>query len=230
MMKWIASALAVSLAAVGGIALRNRDAGPAEGVQLAPHVARPGQVAAAGAKPPRAAAVAAKAVSSDQPAKLADLSGEYQILLRQSLFSAKPLHAKASSADAALALKGISQEGGQFIAFIEDGGGAIREVRAGEALGDGRVREITLHEVRFESAGQVRPIEVGQMLDGRGAASDPNPATPVLALSPAMTSKQPTRVAAATPAVAPAPTKSPRPKSGDPASPNGRAYTFGDPR
>jgi hypothetical protein len=228
MMKWIASALVVSLAAFGGIALRNRDAGPSEGVPVAPRPSRPDQVAASGAKPPRGGAVPSQAVSSNRPAKPSNLSGEYQVLLRQSLFSSKPLVAKSSPADAALALKGISQEGEQFIAFIEDAGG-IREVRAGEALGDGRVREITLHEVRFESGGQVRPIEVGQMLDGRGAVAEPVLGTPVLAAQSAAQQKLAARSGATAPPTA-SPAKSPRPKTGDPAAPNGRQYTFGDPR
>jgi hypothetical protein len=231
MMKWIASALMVSLAAVGGIALRNRDAGPSEGVPVAPRPSRPGQVAAGGAKPPRGGGVPSQAVSSNGPAKPSNISGEYEVLLRQSLFSSKPLVAKSSPADEALALKGISQEGEQFIAFIEDAGGGVREVRAGEALGDGRVREITLHEVRFESGGQVRPIEVGQMLDGRGAVAEPMLGTPVLAAqSPAQQKKLAARTAATTPPAVAAPAKSPRPKTGDPAAPNGRQYTFGDPR
>jgi hypothetical protein len=91
MMKWIPSALVVSLAAFGRIALRNRDAGPSEGVPVAPRPSRPDQVAASGAKPPRGGAVPSQAVSSNRPAKPSNLSGEYQVLLRQSLWTAKRL-------------------------------------------------------------------------------------------------------------------------------------------
>jgi hypothetical protein len=232
MKKWIASALAVSLAAVGGIALRSRDRGPSEGIAVGAGPSRPGQVAAAGAKPPRGGVAAAQADPSVRPAPTS-LSGEYQVLLRQSVFSSKPL-AQKSPAGEAMALKGISQEGDQFTAFIEDATGGIREVRAGEAIGEGRIREITLHEVRLESGGRVMPIEVGQMLDGRGAAADPAPTTPALAQATPQ-AKQAARAAAATPtpaaaAAAAAVAKSPRPKTGDPAGGGGRAYTFGDPR
>ena len=150
------------------------------------------------------------------------------------LFSSKPLAQKSSPANEALALKGISQEGAQFIAFIEDAAGGMREVRAGEALGGGRVREITLHEVKLESGGRVMPIEVGQVLDGHGAVADPAPGTPVLAQSPAQQQQKPIGRTAApgatSAAAAAAAAKSPRPKPGDPAGPNGRTYTFGDPR
>jgi hypothetical protein len=225
MIKWIASALVVSLATVGGIALRGRNGGPSEGVQTATCPPGPDQVVATGVKPPRGGVVASQANPSHRPAAPANLSGEYQVLLRQSLFSAKPLAQTSAPGAEAMALKGISQEGEQFIAFIEDAAGGMREVRAGEALGEGRIREITLHEVRFESGGRVMPIEVGQMMDGRGAAADPAPATPALAQSPAQ-QKQPARAAVATPAVA----KPVRPKPADPAGASGRAYTFGDPR
>ena len=127
-------------------------------------------------------------------------------------------------------LKGISQEGEQFIAFIEDAAGGIREVRTGEAIGEGRIREITLHEVRLESGGRVMPIEVGQMLDGRGAAAEPVLGTPVLAAQSTPQQKQAARTGRRSGTAAASPAKSPRPKTGDPAGPNGRQYTFGDPR
>ena len=97
----------------------------------------------------------------------------YGILLSRSIFAiggkAAPAPALAGrylSGDAsALALKGITQEDSQFTAYITDVvGGRILALHVGDAIGSGRICDITLHDVGYQSGTTVTRIEVGQGL------------------------------------------------------------------
>jgi len=122
-----------------------------------------------------AAAVAkAKAPRVEQPAAATAagagaLPSAYRILLTRSIFCPHPSGAVRGvpSADSMLALRGILQQGGGFVAFVEDTASKVaRQVHVGDSIGRGKVVDIDLHAVKFSSGRQTTRIIVGQTFDG----------------------------------------------------------------
>ena len=74
------------------------------------------------------------------------------------------------SAGAAIVLRGIVRQGDDYIAFFEDTGtGQTTKARAGESVGKGRVKRITLDYVAYETGGREAQVRVGTSLAGTPA-------------------------------------------------------------
>lgn len=107
------------------------------------------------------------------------LPDPYEILLRRSIFAAggksartvaPSVSAAPAAAEAALALRGIRQQGNRFTALLEDlTSGRTLDLRAGDPVAHGRVIEITLHALKYAVGGRAIGIQVGQTLSGSDA-------------------------------------------------------------
>lgn len=130
-------------------------------------------------KPTVGAAAATKVPRADQPVAAAPgstLPGAYRILLTRSIFCPHPKgNTKgAPSADSMLALRGISQQGRGFVAFVEDTASKVaRPVHVGDTIGRGKVIDIDLHAVKFSAGRQTTRIIVGQTFDGGTSSAVP---------------------------------------------------------
>jgi hypothetical protein len=113
-------------------------------------------------------------------------SKEYKILVTRSIFSIGGVSSGGRSSSAALSpagnipsvanltLKGILGEDARISAYVEDTASkTMLEVHVGDALGPGRVVELTPSELVYGVGGTTRRIQVGQLLDGTPAAVDP---------------------------------------------------------
>ena len=66
-----------------------------------------------------------------------------------------------------IVLKGVVQQGKELIAFLEDTRAATTSrARIGDAVGQGRLANITLDHVEYELDGQTEKIEIGSNLAG----------------------------------------------------------------
>jgi hypothetical protein len=82
----------------------------------------------------------------------------------------------STAAPSTFALKGISQEDASFTAFVEDTvARRVIEVHAGDVLGQGQVRDMTLRDLNYAIDGKVVHVEIGQGLDGNPVASSTVP-------------------------------------------------------
>jgi len=176
--------LGVSLVSLGFVAMR-RGGGksPSQGVVV---VARHGVGRAAGSH-----SVAPAPNTATSGAKPRAFSSDYKVLLIRSIFAigGKPLMGRSASAvptatvgasmETTLFLKGISQEDLRFSAFVEDAvAKRIVEVHVGEALGGGRIADMTVRDLGYEVGGKVMRIEIGSGLNG-SAAGLPMPTSQV---------------------------------------------------
>jgi len=130
----------------------------------------------------------AKAPRAEQPAAVAaatpagTLPAAYRVLLTRSIFCPHPQAGGVAirSVDAMLALRGISQQNGAFVAFVEDTASNVaRQIHVGDSIGRGKVIDIDLHAVKFSSGRQTKRIAVGQTFDG--GTSSVTPAGPAMA-------------------------------------------------
>ena len=136
-------------------------------------------------------AAAAPLASQSRPASPSDKYGlltERNIFLRsrrQRTYSAPSPRAPVPRAprdrDADIILTGIGIHDGKPVAFFEDsaGSGTFR-VGAGEPVGNGKARAITLDGVEYERDGTPRRIEIGYALNGGRSAQLAPAAPPVM--------------------------------------------------
>jgi hypothetical protein len=113
-----------------------------------------------------------------------DQWAKYDIILTRNIFSrqraapqrqevrTEPVRALPNP-EAYLLLKGVVQENGQFLAFVEDTqGGSVLRLRQGDRVARGAVKSLTLDALEYEFEGKTVPVSVGSDLEGgRGAAA-----------------------------------------------------------
>lgn len=122
-----------------------------------------------------AAAPAPSAVEGTEPQ---DTWAKYQIILQRNIFSRQrgPIRQRRAerarpvvtrNPESYLLLKGIVQEGGVFIAFIEDtrSNGVLR-FREGDNVARGLVKNFTLDSIEYQLEDQTTSVVVGRDLEG----------------------------------------------------------------
>jgi hypothetical protein len=187
MTKLIVSAVVTLSAMAGGAALWY---GPPQPATPQPEVRliarRNAQAAAAKAKPP-----------ATQPAPPQD---DLRVIAEHNIFLAAQGHGAAAKApttapsNPTFVLKGVSQRGRQFVAFVEQPNGAgVLEVGVDHALGRGRVCGISLRAMDYEVDGKVSRVEVGQAVAPDGAPSPAAPAAPATRPAPAQVARRTVR-------------------------------------
>lgn len=108
-----------------------------------------------------------------QPAKVASvLPKEFAIFEQQNPFAhgpaAPPAGPPQGGPEASLVFKGVMDNSGKCIAFIEDlASKHVTQVMAGQPIGRGKIKSINLDAMEFEVMGAMRKILVGQNLDGQ---------------------------------------------------------------
>ncbi|HEX5245065.1 MAG TPA: hypothetical protein VFW23_17535 [Tepidisphaeraceae bacterium] len=110
-----------------------------------------------------------------QPAKVASiLPKEFAIFEQQNPFAHGPAAPPAPAGppqggpEASLVFKGVMNNSGKCIAFIEDlASKHVTQVMAGQPIGRGKIKSINLDAMEFEVMGVMRKILVGQNLDGQ---------------------------------------------------------------
>ena len=110
-----------------------------------------------------------------QPAKVASvLPKEFAIFEQQNPFAHGPAAPSAPAGppqggpEASLVFKGVMDNSGKCIAFIEDlASKHVTQVMAGQPIGRGKIKSINLDAMEFEVMGVMRKILVGQNLDGQ---------------------------------------------------------------
>ena len=114
-----------------------------------------------------------------QPIKLISLPDKYAILLIKSIFDragvATPTGGPGSmggpggplSAEGQLALRGVAHDNGEFVALIEDTASHhTMQLKPGQPVGTGRVKQIDLASIEYEAGGKTKRINVGENLMG----------------------------------------------------------------
>ena len=131
--------------------------------------------------------------SADKDGSLPD---PYRVLLTRSIFAANGKSGDATGAaevgtptGASLALKGVVQDDQQFTAFVEDvPQKRVLELKVGDSVANGRVVAITLHGLKYEAAGRLIRVAIGEGLgDWAGPTTAPAgapPAEPTVATQP----------------------------------------------
>lgn len=126
----------------------------------------------------------------------ASLPGPYRVLLTRSIFAANGKSGDTAGASEggaptapSLALKGVVQDDQQFTAFVEDvPQKRVLELKVGDSVANGRVVAITLHELKYEAAGRLIRVAIGEGLgDWAGPTTAPAgapPAEPTVAARP----------------------------------------------
>ncbi len=136
----------------------------------------PAQVLAMPPGAPQSGAVVARPQSpTTQPAKAASvLPKEFAIFEQQNPFAHGPAAPPAPAGppqggpEASLVFKGVMDNSGKCIAFIEDlASKHVTQVMAGQPIGRGKIKSINLDAMEFEVMGAMRKILVGQNLDGQ---------------------------------------------------------------
>lgn len=108
-----------------------------------------------------------------------DTWAKYQIILQRNIFSRQRGPIRQSqritqsrpvvvpNPESYFLLKGIVQEGGKFIAFLEDTrNNGVVKLREGDSVARGIVRNFTLDSVEYQLAEQVVSVALGQDLEG----------------------------------------------------------------
>ncbi|KPK40379.1 MAG: hypothetical protein AMJ65_10685 [Phycisphaerae bacterium SG8_4] len=109
----------------------------------------------------------------------------YRIVVERNMFSRQrgprlertrrqvPVAPAAPDPESYVVLKGIVQEDGEFIAFLEDTqSGQIRRVRQGDSVVRGKVKALTLDSIEYESGDRTTTVTMGLNLQGgRGGAA-----------------------------------------------------------
>ena len=79
-----------------------------------------------------------------------------------------PVAPPAPDPESYVVLKGIVQQDGEFIAFLEDTqSGQIRRVRQGDSVVRGRIKSLTLDSIEYESGDRTVTVTMGLNLQGR---------------------------------------------------------------
>ena len=125
---------------------------------------------------------------------------KYEIILKRNIFSRQrgPEQTRTRRDDQPRAvpnpesyyrLKGVVQEDGTFIAFVEDTrSGSVLRLRRGDNVARGVIKSLTLDSMEYEFEGQTVAVELGRDLEGGlGAVTR----TELLEWSSSQTSSQP---------------------------------------
>jgi len=183
MTKLIATAVVTLSAMAGGAALWYGPPQPATPQPEVRPVARRTPQAAAKAKP--------------APAQPAPPQDDLKVIAEHNIFLAAQGHGAAAKApttapsNTTFVLKGVSQRGRQFVAFVEQpNGGGVLEVGVDHALGRGRVRGISLRALDYEVDGKLNRVEVGQAVASDGAPAPAVPAAPATRPAPAQVARR----------------------------------------
>lgn len=103
----------------------------------------------------------------------------YEIILKRNMFSRQRGFAQRQrdnderrevvvpNPESYLLLKGVVQEDGQFIAFLEDTrSSSVLKVRQGDRVARGVIKSLTLDAIEYEFEEQTTVIRIGQDLEG----------------------------------------------------------------
>jgi hypothetical protein len=141
-------------------------------------VPQPGGPEAAGDAMAAAAAQAAASVPLGPP-----ISDKYKILMTRNIFmrggraAPPPKGPPAGAIEASFAFRGAGREDGSFTAFIEEvGKGGIKRFHKGDRVAGGKVADISLGSMDYESNGRTTKVAVGFNLAG-APVPPPAPAT-----------------------------------------------------
>jgi len=112
-------------------------------------------------------------------AEQADRWAKYDIILQRNIFSRTRVSARRAereqqrpavvvpNPESYHLLKGVGQEDGQFIAFVEDTrSGIVLRLRQGDAAARGTVKALTLDTLEYEMEGQSVAVSIGSDLEG----------------------------------------------------------------
>jgi len=116
---------------------------------------------------------------SGQSANPRDSWGTYRIVVERNMFSRQrgpritrtrrqvPVAPPAPDPESYVVLKGIVQEDGTFIAFLEDTqSGQIRRVRQGDSVVRGKITSLTLDSIEYEFENRTTTVTMGLNLQG----------------------------------------------------------------
>ena len=117
------------------------------------------------------------------------LPGPFSVLLHRSIFArdgvAAPIPGmpggpgEMGGPEAGLALRGVVRDDSQFLAFVEDTAShRTIQLRSGDSVGAGRIKDITLETVAYESGGKLMRIQVGHNFLGMPLPPMPPPSPP----------------------------------------------------
>jgi hypothetical protein len=107
-----------------------------------------------------------------------DTWAKYQIILQRNIFSRQrgPLRQRRAeqarpvvtrNPESYLLLKGIVQEGGTFIAFVEDTqGNSVFRLREGDSVARGTVKNFTLDSIEYQLEDKTIHVMLGRDLEG----------------------------------------------------------------
>jgi len=115
--------------------------------------------------------------SAAQPGGASALWDDYKVVVERNIFSRDRGRVREGAPTASpqasprperyIVLTGIVRQGKQLIAFLEDvRTGATTRARIGDALAQGRLTNITLDCVQYESNGETAEIGIGENLEG----------------------------------------------------------------
>ena len=109
----------------------------------------------------------------------APLPQEYRILLSRSVFLNQPGQrvgrsdsggGPPRSFEASLTFRGVMRDGGQVVAFIEDGSGTKR-LKVGDRIGRAEIRQISLNQLVYQVGDRTNSVDIGMNLSGTGVMS-----------------------------------------------------------
>ncbi len=115
-----------------------------------------------------------------QPTSPADSWDTYKIVVERNMFSRQraprravrrtrqvPVAPPAPDPESYVVLKGIVQEDGAFIAFLEDTqSGQILRVRQGDSVVRGKIKSLTLDSIEYEFEDKITTVTMGLNLQG----------------------------------------------------------------
>lgn len=115
---------------------------------------------------------------------------DYEVLIENNMFSrdrgrpeataADPVVREAPSPERYVLLRGVVNNGDEFVAFLEDmRSGEMIRARSGDEIVRGRVADITLDGIVYERGDARAEVAIGQNLEkGAGAPPPPTPGAP----------------------------------------------------
>jgi hypothetical protein len=169
------------------------------------------------------AAVVVPAATSPPPVATGqdDQWDKYGLLVERNIFlryrrravarapSPRPTGPVVRDSDRDVILTGVGRRDGEYVAFFENTASEITvRARTGQAVGQGRIKAITLDAVEYERDGAVTRIQVGDALQGGRFVRETVAAAPPPATRPSGPSTSPTtmpQTAASQPAPSPGP-------------------------
>jgi hypothetical protein len=124
---------------------------------------------------------------------------DYRVLVERNIFlrdrrrwrpravpSTRPVRRSSRDLDDDIALTGVARRDGVFVAFFEDvRSGITFQIRAGQAVGQGKAVAISLDGVQYQRGEATRRIGVGRTLTGFVAAGVTDIPAPSLSPAPA---------------------------------------------